>query len=274
MDPIKSLNLKLGQKAPDDATLDAVPRSISRQDLDLSTIAMHGVDIWNAHEVTFLMPGGRPATFIMRCAIPAHSPNLVESKSLKLFLFDQSHREFVDPQAFSNTVGRALEACVEARVALTLLPPPPVSSWATNSRRMEGIWLDRLPLGEDRQPHDARLILPDPTVGAGEYRFFSHLIMTRCPVTDQPDFASIQIDFSGEQGVSAESLLHYLLAFRGVPMFHETFCERVFCDLMHRVAPTQLEVTCYFCRRGGIDITPHRTTDPDGHFNFAPTWRQ
>ena len=46
-------------------------------------------------------------------------------------------------------------------------------------------------------------------------------------------------------------------------VFHEQCCEQIFHDLMTKLSPETLEVRCLFTRRGGIDISPFRSTDRD-----------
>ena len=68
--------------------LQAVPRSMNRVELNLFTeLPFTGTDRWNGYELSWLTPKGKPQVAIMRCEIPASSPNLVESKSFKLYLF-------------------------------------------------------------------------------------------------------------------------------------------------------------------------------------------
>lgn len=91
----------------------------------------------------------------------------------------------------------------------------------------------------------------------------SHLLKTNCPVTGQPDWASVFIRYSGNKIVH-ENLLRYLISFREHQDFHEHCVERIFCDVQRVCKPETLSVYARYTRRGGLDINPFRSTNPRG----------
>ncbi len=79
-----------------------------------------------------------------------------------------------------------------------------------------------------------------------------------CPITGQPDFATIQIDYiPGERMVESKSLKLYLFSFRNHGAFHEDCVNIIMKDLVNLMAPKYIEVTGFFTPRGGISIFPY-----------------
>jgi 7-cyano-7-deazaguanine reductase len=99
------------------------------------------------------------------------------------------------------------------------------------------------------------------------------LLKTNCPATGQPDWASVQISYSGPQ-IEQAGLLRYIVSFRGHEDFHEHCVERIFTDLWTRCRPAQLSVYARYTRRGGLDINPWRTSHPGAPPSNARTARQ
>ena len=91
-----------------------------------------------------------------------------------------------------------------------------------------------------------------------EETLVSNLLKTNCPLTGQPDWASIQIRYKGPR-LDRKGLLKYLVSFRQHGDFHEHCTESIFMDLMHRCRPERLTVHARYTRRGGLDINPFRT---------------
>jgi len=86
----------------------AVPREGSRATLGLGgALPFTGTDIWNAWELTWLDPDGLPRCTTAEIRVPADSPNIVESKSLKLFLGSyRNHGAF--HEACTTMIGQRL----------------------------------------------------------------------------------------------------------------------------------------------------------------------
>src|SRR6185312_897021 len=86
----------------------------------------------------------------------------------------------------------------------------------------------------------------------------TRLFRSVCPVTGQPDIASMQIAYRGPR-IDREALLRYLVSYRCHAGFHEHCVERVFTDIMAHCRAERLTVLARFTRRGGLDINPFRT---------------
>ena len=79
-----------------------------------------------------------------------------------------------------------------------------------------------------------------------------------CPITGQPDFASIYISYiPGERMVESKSLKLYLFSFRNHGDFHEDCVNIIMKDLIKLMEPKYIEVWGKFLPRGGISIDPY-----------------
>ena len=239
-----------------------IPRQGKRDELGLcGTLPFFGIDIWNAYELSWLNARGKPQVAIARFTVPADSPNIIESKSLKLYLnsFNQTRLDGAEAlQALLRAdLGRGFGAPVQ--VALTL--PDAFSSLKMGE--LDGLLLDRLDV-------DIGLYTPQPQLlqaAAGEApveeTLVSHLLKSNCLVTGQPDWASVQIHYFGPQ-IEQEGLLKYLIGFREHNEFHEQCVERIFVDILRQCAPHKLAVYARYTRRGGLDINPWRSNFSSG----------
>lgn len=254
----------------DPGLLFAVERAPLRAELPPAALAcMRGADVWNAWELSWLDPVGKPQVAIATFTVPATSPCIVESKSVKLYLTAFNQTCFAGADDVRATIaadlGKATGASVE--VALTL----PDGFAALSHAELEGECLDALPLARGEET-----LAPD-ALAAGDTPV-SETLMTRlfrsvCPVTGQPDYASVQVRYSGAR-IDRVGLLRYLVSFRRQPGFHEHCVERIFADLWERCRPQELTVHARFTRRGGIDINPYRSSTGVAPPDNARTARQ
>ncbi|MGL1832326.1 NADPH-dependent 7-cyano-7-deazaguanine reductase QueF [Rhodocyclaceae bacterium SMB388] len=240
-----------------------IARQTKRDELGLSggALPFHGVDLWNAYEVSWLDGRGKPVVALGRFEVPADSPCLVESKSLKLYLNSFNQTRFVDISGVRDVIARDLSVANGARVdvELTSLSARPV-------RRVgypDGVLLDELDVEIRTYQPDPSLLSCDPGGEAVTETLFSHLLKSNCLVTGQPDWGSIFVRYRGAR-IDREGLLRYIVSFRGHDEFHEQCVERIFCDILRRCLPVQLMVWARYTRRGGLDINPYRTTEPAG----------
>lgn len=221
-----------------------------------------GFDLWHAYELAWLDAGGKPVVAVGRLLVPAHSPNMVESKSLKLYLNSLNNAVFATRQTLVETVQRDIEKACGAPVTLELLEPGSAGLAGTG---LAGECLDVLdvpvPAGgpAENLPEMAKCRAGADIV---EQQLYSHLLRSLCPVTAQPDWASVWVHYRGPR-LQPEALLRYLLAFRNHREFHEQCVERIFCDLMACARPELLTVQALYTRRGGLDINPMRSTEGD-----------
>lgn len=265
-DAINPLGHKTAYPATvDPAVLFPIPRSAARQAIGVMAAALPftGADIWNAWEFSWLDIRGLPRVAALRLTVPCTSPNLVESKSLKLYLGGYAMTAFTGPEAARAQVERDVSACVGAKVAVTLADPRDVER--AGIAPLAGDSLD-----EQRIEADAyaapRADLLQTGGGVIEETLSTRLFRSLCPVTGQPDWASVVLHYRGAP-IDHAGLLRYCVSYRTHPDFHEACVERIFCDVMARCAPAGLSVYARFLRRGGIDINPWRTTP---RFGRAP----
>jgi 7-cyano-7-deazaguanine reductase len=78
-----------------------------------------------------------------------------------------------------------------------------------------------------------------------------------CPLTGQPDYAKIFIEYRPQDHlIESKSLKLYLGSFRNVGIFHESVINKICHDLATILKPLSIEVKGEFAARGGIRITP------------------
>ncbi|MEI7036832.1 NADPH-dependent 7-cyano-7-deazaguanine reductase QueF [Fulvimonas yonginensis] len=243
----------------DPSLLFPIPRAVKRAEIGvIEPLPFHGVDVWNAYELSWLDPRGKPQVALAEFRVPADSPNIIESKSFKLYLNGFS-QERIDTPALTGTLLRDLAVAAGAPVAVALTPP---SAAAYAIADLPGELLDELPLAiDDYGPPKAHYLSADHGAAPVEETLLSHLLRSNCPVTGQPDWGSVQIAYRGAP-IDRAGLLRYLVSFRTHNEFHEQCVERIFVDLMARCAPQRLSVYARYTRRGGLDINPFRSTDP------------
>lgn len=244
----------------DPAVLYPVARAEARKPLgiDAAALPFTGADIWNAWEVSWLDARGRPRIAVAELRIPGDSPNIVESKSLKLYLNGYAMTRFEDAHDVRARIARDVAACVDAEVDVTLLEPAgfarlQVADFAGES--LDGQELGITGYAAPDPGHLRTRARARPT----EEALVTRLFRSRCPVTGQPDWASVRIRYRGRP-IDRAGLLRYLVSFRDHAAFHEACVEQIFTDIAARCAPQALMVYARFLRRGGIDINPWRAT--------------
>jgi 7-cyano-7-deazaguanine reductase len=252
----------LGQSVDYDAGYDpgllfAIPRAEGRRPLGLAgALPFTGCDIWNAYELSWLNPAGKPVVAWGELRIPADSPAIVESKSLKLYLNSLNQAAFDDAEAVVATIARDVAGCVGADIDVQVRLP---ETWSQFPIEMPpGECLDELAIRvTDYTPQPDLLQWASHDVVTRHC--FSRLLRSRCPVTGQPDWGTVCISYSGRE-IDAAGLLAYIVSFRQHQDFHEHCVERMFCDIQTRLAPAALTVSARYLRRGGIDINPWRSS--------------
>ncbi|WP_426167923.1 NADPH-dependent 7-cyano-7-deazaguanine reductase QueF [Pseudoduganella sp. R-31] len=234
-----------------------IPRQGKRDELGLTgTLPFFGVDIWNGYELSWLNMRGKPQVAVARFTIPADSPNLIESKSFKLYLNSFNQTRLAGPDALKMLLQQDLSAAAGASVHVTLTMQEDFQKLEMGE--LEGQLLDRLDIDVDNyspQPETLKANFDELPV---EETLVSHLLKSNCLVTGQPDWGSVQISYYGPQ-IDQESLLKYLIGFREHNEFHEQCVERIFTDILRQCKPQHLTVYARYTRRGGLDINPWRT---------------
>jgi len=242
----------------DPTLLFPIPRAQARAGLGLGEdLPFVGVDFWNAYELSWLDGRGKPRVALAELRVPAASPNLVESKSLKLYLGSYAMARFTDTDTLRAQLVADLSAAAGAPVSVVLTPAG--SSNVALIENLEGDVIDDLPIEISHYgPPRPEFLSADAGLKADEV-LVSHLLKSNCPVTGQPDWASVQVRYAGPR-IARDGLLRYLVSFRQHSDFHESCVERIFMDILRQCTPTRLAVYARYTRRGGLDINPFRAT--------------
>ncbi len=219
-----------------------------------------GVDIWTAYEVSWLLPGGKPAVALAEFQVPCESPYMVESKSFKLYLNSFNQTAFDGVEQVRDTLASDLSRVCGAAVQVQLQSLQAAARQQPLSA-LAGACLDDIPLRVERYTPAAELLSLDDSGAVVEETLYSDLLKSNCPVTGQPDWASVQVHYRGA-AIDRASLLRYIISFREHQDFHEHCVERMFMDIQARCRPESLAVYARYTRRGGLDINPFRASEP------------
>ena len=249
--------------------LQSINRADGRKALQ-QNIAFSGFDLWHAYDFSWLNQHGCPVVAIVKLKIPCESPQMVESKSLKLYL-----NSFAQARMSRSKLQQSLRVDLEKMV----LAPVSVQLVSLEALQAEGL---AAPNGTCLEQQQDIVISPDQPMSKllrqlegerVEQRWlYSHLLRTLCPITHQPDWGSLCIRYSG-QSICQQGLLQYIVSKRQDACFHENAVEQVFSDIMQYCKPEDLIVYACFQRRGGIDINPYRSLNT-GTIDIARMARQ
>lgn len=245
-----------------------IPRVKARQAVQSSqSLPFIGVDVWTAYELSWLNLDGLPQIAIVEFMVPCDSDSIVESKSFKLYLNSFIQTKFTSMESVHSNLVKDLSAATGAVVEVTLYE---ISEYQGIQPigEPQGYCIDRQPLVIDTYIPDATLLTTESDTQVNE-TLYSHLLKTNCPVTDQPDWASIYIFYKGAK-IDQAGLLKYIVSYRQHQDFHEQCVEQIFIDIMSTCSPTELSVYARYMRRGGLDINPFRST----HSLRPPLFRQ
>ncbi len=231
-----------------------ISRKLGRQGLSLQPFK--GYDLWRCYEFTCLNHQGMPQSRLLTIKVPCNSPCLIESKSLKLYLFSFSATKFTALDDARAIIAYDLSRRLESEVEVKLYPvdsqafaPDPAAGYSLLEQELPGLNI------REYEPNPALLSQEGGSVVKEKLK--TNLLRSLCPLTAQPDYAAVYITYEGLR-ISHESLLRYLISLRRHQGFHEQCCEMIYCDLKSRLKLRHLSVACAFTRRGGIDITPVR----------------
>jgi 7-cyano-7-deazaguanine reductase len=245
--------------ARDAALLYPIARAGDRARIGIegATLPFLGVDIWNSYEFSWLDARGKPRVALVEFRVPADSPNLIESKSFKLYLNSYMQTRVPDTDTLREWLSEDLSRAAGDTVSVQL--GTPTSKESLQLQQLEGELIDDLPIAiEHYGPPEPELLYGNPDAVVEE-KLVTHLFKSNCPVTGQPDWASLQVHYHGPR-MDRAGLLRYLVSFREHADFHEHCVERIFTDIAQRCAPDKLSVYARYTRRGGLDINPFRTT--------------
>ncbi|HVZ43318.1 MAG TPA: NADPH-dependent 7-cyano-7-deazaguanine reductase QueF [Ramlibacter sp.] len=262
----------------DPSLLFAISRAPKREELGIAgTLPFFGADLWTAFELSWLTPRGKPQVAIAHVTVPCETPNIVESKSFKLYLASFSATRFASHSEVRDRIRADVSEAVwrgaptQSSVGVRLVMPQEFD--AEPVHELDGLALDRLDIectDYTPAPHLLSAAFGEQPV---EETLTSNLLKSNCLVTGQPDWGSVQIRYSGPQ-IDQGGLLRYIVSFRDHNEFHEQCVERMFMDIRERCKPVKLTVYARYTRRGGLDINPFRTSHPQGLPKNVRTARQ
>ena len=250
----------------DAALLFPMARAGKRAEIGLAgQLPFMGADLWTAFELSWLNLRGKPQVAMAHITVPCETHNIVESKSLKLYLNSFNNSRFADAAAVQALIRQDLSEAVwrgsngSGSVGVKIILPELFDREPVHE--LDGLSLDRLDIEcTHTQPAPELLKAVHHEAPVSEV-LVSNLLKSNCLVTGQPDWASVQISYSGPQ-IDQEGLLQYLVSFRNHNEFHEQCVERIFTDIWRQCRPTKLSVYARYTRRGGLDINPFRTSHP------------
>ncbi len=251
--------------APD--VLVAVPRELNRKEYDLSdnSLPFTGVDVWQAYELSFLSVKGLPVTGLLKMTYPCNNPYLVESKSLKLYLnsFNMEHFGNTPAEGLAEVkeiIKKDLSELLKTDVSLDIFVKEPEQApfdFSDYSLLEEIPGIENISFDTFKESPE---LLKTKSNGPFVLKTATHLLRSNCKVTFQPDWGSAFIYMKSSNKPDELSLIKYLVSFRNENHFHEEVCEMIYKRLWDTYKPEELAVTCIYTRRGGIDITPVRTS--------------
>ncbi|MFT5082792.1 MAG: 7-cyano-7-deazaguanine reductase [Lentisphaeria bacterium] len=257
--PFMTMNITLGQAALyadsyDPSMLGPIPRSHSRVGLwGEKGLPFSGKDIWTCYELSWLDASGKPQVAIGEFEFSFNSYAIIESKSFKYYLNSFNQTRYKSWQHVSNILKHDLSQACGGTVEVSLFK----LGNAQALQQLPGFCVDDLVLEKPCYSPDARLL---KLAGAEKEnaQLFSHLLKSNCPVTGQPDWASVWLEYSGLE-ILGESFLAYIVSFRQHQDFHENCVEKIFTDILKQCSPRSLSVYARYTRRGGLDINPFRS---------------
>lgn len=234
-----------------------IPRKIKRDEIGVpDVLPFYGYDVWNHYEVSWLNEKGKPVVALAEIIYACDTPNIIESKSMKLYFNSFNNHQFKNEFIVKSTIETDLSKRVGGLVEVNLyVLPQEINSFSIAN--LEGNCLDHLDVACKSYHIDTSYLFTEDTEVTEV--LFSNLLKSNCLVTNQPDWGSVQIAYKGKK-INHEGLLKYIVSFRNHNEFHEQCVERIFIDIMKYCYPKELTVYARYTRRGGLDINPYRST--------------
>ena len=269
----------------DSSLLVGIPRYLNRTQYDIaeSDLPFYGFDTWNCYEFSTLTTTGFPVCGVIRLVYPSSSPNIVESKSLKLYLnsfnlarlaskVENVITEAEDIIRVDLAKALGLDDVMDVNVAFcnerTIAVHPITNGTAFPFKSLETS-LDLENIEFNYYNEDPNILEVVDSTSDVEHNWHSAALRSNCRVTNQPDWGDVYISIKGSKTVTAESLLQYIVSMRKENHFHEEICECIYKRLLDLLNPESLFVACLYTRRGGIDINPARGSDFQTTMKFA-----
>lgn len=241
----------------DPSQLFPIARAPARAEIGVpDALPFFGADIWNGYELSWLNEKGKPQIALLTAMVPADSPFIIESKSFKLYLGSFAQTKLANVDAARALIQQDLSEAAGAPVQVRLVEPSGFAKLELDE--LDGLLVDRLDIDTDIYVPDASLLTAAFDEAPVDETLVSNLLKSNCPVTGQPDWGTLVVDYRGP-ALDPASLLAYLVSFRQHQDFHEQCVERIFLDLQRLLQPQALSVYARYVRRGGLDINPYRS---------------
>lgn len=254
--PLGKKSPYINQYAPE--LLFPIPRLGKRDEIGVPTnLPFYGFDTWNAYEVSWLNPKGKPVVAMVQFDISCTSTNIIESKSFKLYLNSFNNTVFESMDSVHSTLERDIQQALDGEAVIKLFELKQLDDLGISS--FSGHCLDTQDISCECYTVNPAFLKADVTEQVSE-SLYSDLLKSNCLVTGQPDWGSVFIQYTGSK-INHEGLLRYIVSFRDHNEFHEQCVERIFMDIMRHCHPESLTVEARYTRRGGLDINPIRSTE-------------
>ncbi len=207
----------------------------------------YGIDTWNAYELYWLNDKKIPTTALCQITYASHSDYIIESKSLKLYLNSLNNTSFKSTKSIKETIKKDLEKKISTPVSITFNKEKTIKKINIPIIKIE----KKITMIQPFTTFKFQNSLIKETLYTNTFRSI-------CPVTSQPDFATLFITYSGKK-IIKQTLYNYLANFYNKAHFHEECIEIIFNELFKTNQIKELTIQGSFLRRGGIDITPIRS---------------
>jgi len=264
--PTHDAALPLGKESTYPQTYDPtllypIARALGRDAIGLNEAVLPfvGWDLWRGYELSWLNNKGLPRTALLKVWVPATSTHIIESKSFKLYLNSLNHTQIDQTADLTARLETDLSQAAGCPVKIAVIMPSDFVQEPVDEPGQTEQSLDDQDVRITEYAPNARLLEVAPQAPVVHERVFSRLLKSNCPVTGQPDWGSVHIEYRGRQ-IDHAALLKYIVSFRQHQGFHEQCVEQMFCDIMKRCEPQALSIYARYTRRGGIDINPWRAT--------------
>ena len=251
----------------DPSLLVSVPRYLNRTAYDIQEeeLPFVGIDAWNSYEFSTLQKNGFPISGWLKFTYSSSTPNIVESKSVKLYLNSYNMARLIlgkeDLHEIEAQIERDISKAVggDVGVYIAIGDVDTVKPLKGDFMALEE-YCNVAKMSFDQYNESSDILEVVPSIGRYE-RWRSHSLRSNCRVTNQPDWGDVYIHIKGEKAVTPESLLQYIVSMRKENHFHEEIAECIYKRLYDLLDPEELLVTCLYTRRGGIDINPTRASN-------------
>lgn len=232
-----------------------IPRTLARDKIGIGSILpFDGVDVWSGYEISWLNLKGKPQIALADFTFPCRSPNVIESKTFKLYLNSFNQSQFESLAHVRQTLQNDLSNAADAQVTINLFPLSELKM--RNLEEFSGICLDSLDIETNAYEPNKNFLITSPEMI--EETVYTDLFKSNCLVTGQPDWGSIFVRYYGPK-IDREGLLKYFISFRRHSGFAEHCVEQIYYDILTRCTPERLTVYGRYTRRGGLDINPFRS---------------